>query len=93
MKQTRSAWCYGPRRCGLVMTVMMTLWAMGSSPARCDNAAVVASSWVIDPSIPGPDVPPSGVSLFDQVTTSAQGRREVPFPFDKLIQRFEAAAG
>ena len=73
---------------------MMTLWAMGSSAARSDNAAVVVEPhWVVDASIPGPDMPPSGASLFDRITTLPDGRRDVPFPFDKLLQRFEAAAG
>jgi hypothetical protein len=66
---------------------------MGSTPARCENAALERPSWVVDPTAPGPDVPPAGISLFDAITTLPDGRREVPFPFDELIQRFEAAAG
>lgn len=84
----------GAVRCGLVTTVMMTLWAMGSTRAGSENAAVVAEpGWAISPSAPGPDVPPVGASLFDLITTSPEGRRQVPFPFDELVQRFEAAAG
>lgn len=84
----------GVGRCGLVMAVMMIFWAMGATPAWCENAAVARqSAWVPDPAMPGPDTPPAGASLFDEITTLPDGRREVPFPFDKLIQRFEAAAG
>lgn len=89
MKRTRSV-----VRCGLVTTVMMTLWAMGSTRAGSENAAVAREpSWVINPASPGPDVPPAGASLFDSITTLPDGRRQVPFPFEELIQRFEAAAG
>jgi hypothetical protein len=81
-------------RCGLVTAAMMTLWAMGAATARSDNAAVAREPvWVVDPATPGPDTPPAGASLFDEITTLPDGRRQVPFPFDKLIQRFEAAAG
>lgn len=89
MKRTRSV-----VRCGLVTTVMMTLWAMGSTRAGSENAAVAREpGLVLSPSAPGPDVPPVGASLFDLLTTSPDGRRQVPFPFEELIQRFEAAAG
>lgn len=89
MKRARSV-----VRCGLVTTVMMTLWAMGSTRAGSENAPVAEEpSWVISPATPGPDVPPEGASLFDRITTLPDGRRQVPFPFEELIQRFEAAAG
>lgn len=89
MKRARSV-----VRCELVTTAMMTLWAMGSRGAGSENAAVAgASSWVLSAAAPGPDVPPAGASLFDRITTLPAGRREVPLPYEKLIQRFEAAAG
>lgn len=49
--------------------------------------------WSVDPRLPGADVPAAGVSLFDQITLDAQGRRVLPFPFERLIARIEAAAG
>jgi hypothetical protein len=51
-----------------------------------------APQWSVDPSVPGADIPAAGASLFDVVTTT-QGRQSIAFPFEKLIARFEAAAG
>ena len=54
------------------------------------------SSWAVDPSAPGPDLPPSGRSLFDHLVTepteSEKGYR-VPFPFSALIDRIQARLG
>lgn len=49
--------------------------------------------WSIDPAVPGPDLPGSGASLFDLITRTADGSQLIPFPFTRLIARFEAAAG
>lgn len=52
--------------------------------------------WAVDPARPGPDAPPSGRSLFDFVATvEAGGKRvyDIPFPFERLVQRLEARAG
>jgi len=49
--------------------------------------------WSVDPGVPGADLPGAGASLFDLVTADAQGRRQVPFPFERLLARIEAAAG
>lgn len=48
--------------------------------------------WVLDPSDPGPDLPPAGRSLFDFVVTEQQGDRmvyKVPFPFTALVRKIE----
>jgi cytochrome c553 len=47
----------------------------------------------VDPSVPGSDVPASGGSLLDAITLDQAGGRNVPFPFERLVQRIEAAAG
>ena len=52
--------------------------------------------WAVDPTHPGPDAPPVGRSLFDFVATvEAGGKRiyDVPFPFERLVQRLEQRAG
>ena len=49
--------------------------------------------WSVDPAMPGPDDPPAGVSLFDRATHDSQGRQSIPFPFERLVARIEAAAG
>lgn len=51
-----------------------------------------APVWTVDPVVPGPDVPHAGASLFDRITTTADGQ-QLPFPFEHLIARIEAAAG
>lgn len=48
---------------------------------------------VMVPTVPGPDLPPAGASMFDLVVTTQDGVRDTPFPFEKLLQRIEAAAG
>jgi len=57
------------------------------------EAPVLPPAWSADPRVPGADLPPAGASLFDLVTTDAQGRRQIPFPFERLLARIEAAAG
>ncbi|WHZ13564.1 MAG: hypothetical protein OJF52_000396 [Nitrospira sp.] len=47
---------------------------------------------MVDPALPGPDVPPVGRSLFDYLVTTMQGREkvyDVPFPFTALLERIE----
>ena len=47
-----------------------------------------APAWAVDPSDPGVNRPAHGQSLFDQI--NADG---VPFPFEMLVRKIEAAAG
>ena len=54
--------------------------------------AAPAPVWSVDPSVPGADTPVAGVSAFD-VATTVEGRQTIPFPFEKLLTRLEAAAG
>ncbi len=53
-------------------------------------------TWAVDPSAPGPDLPPMGGSAFDAVfsrVSPAGVIHEVPFPFPRLLQILEHAAG
>jgi cytochrome c5 len=50
-------------------------------------------TWTVDPAVPGPDLPPAGTSLFDRITTDADGQQQIVFPFERLIERIEASAG
>jgi hypothetical protein len=48
------------------------------------------SSWAADPTTAGPDLPPTGRSLFDFVFTETAGNTRVyqlPFPFSALLDR------
>lgn len=52
-----------------------------------------APTWVIDPAVPGEDLPPVGRSLFDQlfaVDRSGKTSIELPFPFPALLARLDA---
>lgn len=52
-----------------------------------------APTWVIDPAVPGEDLPPVGRSLFDQlfaVARNGQSAIELPFPFTALLARLDA---
>jgi len=60
------------------------------------NARADFGSWAVDPTSPGPDLPPLGRSLFDHlVTESIGGSRaySVPFPLSALIDRIQARLG
>ena len=55
-----------------------------------------AGTWAVDPNAPGPDLPPMGGSAFDAVfsrITPAGVIHEVPYPFPRLLQMLEHAAG
>ena len=47
-----------------------------------------AYDWAVDPSVPGPDLPPAGQSLFDSLTSDP-----LPFPFPKLLDQIVARIG
>ena len=52
-----------------------------------------APTWVVDPAVPGDDLPPVGRSLFDQlfaVARNGQSVIELPFPFTALLARLDA---
>jgi len=73
-----------PHWIALVLQLMISLQV---------HAEVPAPVWSVDPRVPGADLPSAGASLFDLITTDAQGRRQIPFPFERLLARIEAAAG
>lgn len=49
-------------------------------------------AWTVDPARPGSDLPAQGASLFDRIASSGDDP-QIPFPFERLIARIEAAAG
>jgi len=53
-----------------------------------------AAEWVVDPAVPGENLPPTGRSLFDflVVRDAADGKKvyDVPFPIAALIHKIEA---
>jgi hypothetical protein len=56
----------------------------------------VHPKWAVNPAKAGPDQPPAGRSLFDEITTREEGGHrvaDIPFPFDTLLARINARAG
>jgi len=54
------------------------MWAAAETTAP-------AAVWVIDPAVPGDNLPPAGRSLFDQlfaVDRNGQSSIDLPFPFE-----------
>ena len=57
------------------------------------ETAAPAPVWVVDPAVPGDNLPPAGRSLFDQlfaVDRNGQASIDLPFPFDALLARLDA---
>ena len=66
-----------------------------SATAASGVDSSVGPHWVVDPVVPGDDLPPRGRSLFDFLVSEEQGgelHQAVPFPFSALLQRIEARA-
>ncbi len=62
------------------------MWAAAES-------APPAPTWVIDPAVPGDNLPPAGRSLFDQlfaVDRNGRASIDLPFPFEALLARLDA---
>jgi len=54
------------------------------------------ASWAVDPTAPGPDLPPVGRSVFDHLVmerTAAGQAYRIPFPFSALVERIQARLG
>ncbi len=65
---------------GLASTAIMMGLLFGA-------ASAVASTWAVDPSLPGPSTS-VGASLFDEITADG-----VPFPYEALLRKVEQATG
>lgn len=72
------------------MTFALAVGAAASGPVQAVAAAGIpaAPQWAVDPSAPGPDLPPEGRSLFDFL--AADG---IPFPFEALVRKVERRIG
>jgi hypothetical protein len=65
----------------------------GAGTDSYNSTAVDYSSWAVNPTVPGPDLPPVGRSLFDHlITERTEGGRtyRVPFPLAALIDRIQS---
>ncbi|MBN8463872.1 MAG: hypothetical protein J0M01_13845, partial [Dechloromonas sp.] len=57
------------------------------------ETAAPPPAWVVDPAVPGDNLPPAGRSLFDQlfaVDRNGQASIDLPFPFAALLARLDA---
>jgi hypothetical protein len=66
------------------------LWGCKAPPAKHDAAPKKANAytWILDPSAPGPDVPPVGKSLFDELVNG-----QPAYPFERLVADIERQTG
>ena len=82
---------------GLVYAATTASGANAGAVERvADEAAPDYSSWAVDPTTAGPNLPPVGRSLFDFLVTQTEGSAgtfHVPFPFSALIDRIRARSG
>ncbi|HVR09378.1 MAG TPA: hypothetical protein VMW75_15120 [Thermoanaerobaculia bacterium] len=66
------------------------------APSAATTAAI---AWAVDPAAPGPNLPPAGRSLFDQLTSDPAAPAgggsgaNVPFPFAALVRWIEERVG
>ncbi|MBP6708178.1 MAG: hypothetical protein KA223_03385 [Candidatus Accumulibacter sp.] len=76
-----------------LLVVLLSLACAAGSALRAAQAEVAAPTWVVDPAVPGENLPSVGRSLFDQVFAVQRGGQaeiELPFPFEALLARLEA---
>jgi hypothetical protein len=74
---------------------LILLGLLAGSVAEADDA-LSDPVLAVDPDEPGPSLPPRGRSLFDFLTMQEEDGRlvqVVPFPFEALLERIEAAIG
>jgi hypothetical protein len=60
--------------------------------SHAQAAGAPAPTWVVDPALPGENLPGVGRSLFDQVFAVQRGGQaeiELPFPFESLLARLD----
>ena len=74
--------------------ILFTLLMVAIVLPSCSSEA--SPVWVLDPTDPGSDQPPTGRSLFDYLVTEEQSgktRYIVPFPFSDLVRKIEQQVG
>lgn len=67
--------------------------ALGGTSAMAAGQAESAAVWVVDPAVPGDNLPPAGRSQFDRLfAVERKGKvdYELPFPFVALLARLDA---
>ncbi|TCV90622.1 hypothetical protein [Sulfurirhabdus autotrophica] len=65
-----------------IFAAMLTLASTHASPKTATPTQEPV--WVVNPTQPGPDLPPAGRSLFDELY-SRDGKYQIPFPFSRVV--------
>ena len=75
----------------LALCTGLCLLAFGGATAMA--AGKSEATWVIDPALPGENLPPAGRSQFDRLFASSHKGKvdyDLPFPFEALLARIDA---
>lgn len=72
-----------------VFTLVLLL-AVPSWPGWALSATTIGPTWVVSPFQPGPDLPPDGRSLFDELFIDRSGQIQLPHPFSALLEHLNA---
>ncbi len=65
-----------------ISVAMLTIAITNASPKTENTSQEVI--WAVNPTQPGPDLPPAGHSLFDELY-SRDGKYQIPFPFSRVV--------
>lgn len=69
----------------LVLLLALPTWSGWTFATTPDNP-----TWVVSPFQPGPDLPPEGRSLFDELFANRSGQIGLPYPFSALLEELNA---
>lgn len=76
----------------LVLFTGFFLLTLGNGSAMATGKPE-AAAWVVDPAVPGENLPPAGRSLFDRLFASmrkGKANYDLPYPFEALLARIDA---
>lgn len=69
---------------------LVLLLALPPFPVPAFASPLEHPAWVVSPYQPGPDLPPDGRSLFDELFIDQSGRLQLPHPFAALLAHLNA---
>ena len=74
-----------------ILAAALCVVAFGGATAMA--AGTTEATWVVDPALPGENLPPAGRSQFDRLFASSRKGKvdyELPFPFEALLARIDS---
>lgn len=69
---------------------LVVLLALPTWPGVAPAAPPAEPAWVVSPFQPGPDLPPDGRSLFDELFADQASPLQLPYPFAALLAELDA---